>query len=141
MLKKIFSAERVTNHNYNNTVSFVRPIRFRLTAPNWERPSPDYGSHIIMSINGISFTYIYIFHIHHLQVLSSIPCSRVNIFNISYHTESVLTYTSALVGSSGPTELFLTVHSRGPIYHYSPRRIFSNGPSSGGSVRCASVHV
>ena len=26
---------------------------FTLTAPNWERPSPDYGSHIIMSISGI----------------------------------------------------------------------------------------
>ena len=33
--------------------SLVRPMIFRLTAPNWERPSPDYGSHIIMSISGI----------------------------------------------------------------------------------------
>ena len=36
-----------------NTSSLARPIKLRLTAPNWERPSPDYGSHIIMSITGI----------------------------------------------------------------------------------------
>ena len=80
-------------------------IRFRLTAPNWERPSPDYGSHIIMSITGITFEYISIIHIHHLQVLSSIPGARDNIFHISYNTISLLTYTSALFGSLAPTEL------------------------------------
>ena len=36
-----------------NTSSLVRPMIFELTAPNWEHPSPDYGSHIIMSISGI----------------------------------------------------------------------------------------
>ena len=33
--------------------SLLRLIIFRLTAPNWERPSPYDGSHIIMSISGI----------------------------------------------------------------------------------------
>ena len=106
----------------------MRPIRFRLTAPNWERPSPDYGSHIIMSITGITFKYIYIyiFHIHHLQVLSSIPGARDNIFHISYNTVSLLTYTSALFGSLAPTEL-LAAGSSWPRTH-SPRQNCTHRP-------------
>ena len=34
--------------------SLLRHMIFRLTAPNWERPSPYDGSHIIMSISDIS---------------------------------------------------------------------------------------
>ena len=41
-----------------NTSSLVRPMIFRLISSQLGSPSPDYGSHIIMSISGIFFTYI-----------------------------------------------------------------------------------
>ena len=49
-------------------ISLVRPMLFRLTAPNWERPSPDYGSHIIMSISGI-YLLISILTLYHKSYL------------------------------------------------------------------------
>ena len=76
---------------------------FRLTAPNWERPSPDYGSHIIMSITGI-YLRISIHTQYHLQVLSSIPGARDNIFNYSQNTLFLVVYTSALFSSLAPTD-------------------------------------
>ena len=52
---------------------------FRLTAPNWERQSPDYGSHIIMSISGI---YLFFVNPHIISFTSPILNSgaRDNIF-------------------------------------------------------------
>ena len=41
-----------------NTSSLVLPMIFRLISSQLGSSSPDYGSHIIMSISGIFFTYI-----------------------------------------------------------------------------------
>ena len=64
-----------------NTSSLAQPIKLRLTAPNWERPSPDYGSHIIMSITGI-YLRISIHTQYHLQVLSSNQVHEITYFII-----------------------------------------------------------
>ena len=56
----------------HSTSSLARPIKLRLTAPNWERPSPDYGSHIIMSITGIYLRISITFPRHiYVHLLSS----------------------------------------------------------------------
>ena len=61
---------------YYNTSSLVWPMIFRLTAPNWERPSPYYGSHIIMSISGI-YLLISIHTLYHSVVLSFIQVHEI----------------------------------------------------------------
>ena len=73
---------------------------FRLTAPNWERPSPYYGSHIIMSISGI-YLLISIHTLYHLQVLSFIQVHEITYF---HHTLCLLKYTSASFSSLAPTD-------------------------------------
>ena len=56
---------------------------------------PSLASHLLISIHTR----------YHLQVLSSIPGARDNIFHISYNTVFLPTYTSALFGNPAPTEL------------------------------------
>ena len=73
---------------------------FRQTAPNWERPSPDYGSHIIMSISGI-YLLISIHTLYHSQVVSLIQVHEITYFN---HTLCLLKYTSAPFSSLAPTD-------------------------------------
>ena len=75
---------------------------FRLTAPNWERPSPDYGSHIIMSISGI-YLLISIHTYYHSQVLSLIQVHEITFF---HHTLCLVKYTSASFSSLAPTDDF-----------------------------------
>ena len=75
---------------------------FRLSAPNWERPSPDYGSHIIMSISGI-YLLISIHTLYHSQVLSLIQVHEITYF---HHTLCLLKYTSAPFSSLAPTDNF-----------------------------------
>ena len=81
------------------TSSLVRPMIFRLTAPNWERPSSDYGSHIIMSISGI-YLLISIHTLYHSQVLSLIQVHEITYF---HHTLCLVKYTSASFSSLAPT--------------------------------------
>ena len=85
-----------------NTSSLVQPMILRLTAPNWERPSPDYGSHIIMSISGI-YLPISIHTLYHSQVLSLIQVHEITYF---HHTLCFLKYTSAPFSSLAPTDDF-----------------------------------
>ena len=73
---------------------------FRLTAPNWERPSPYYGSHIIMSISGI-YLLISIHTLYHSLVLS---LSLVHEITYFHHTLRLLKYTSAAFNSLAPTD-------------------------------------
>ena len=73
---------------------------FRLTAPNWERPSPYYGSHIIMSISGI-YLLISIHTLYHSLVLS---LSLVHEITYFHHTLRLLKYTSAAFSSLAPTD-------------------------------------
>ena len=73
---------------------------FRLSAPNWERPSPDYGSHIIMPISGI-YLLISIHTLYHSQVLSLIQVHEITYF---HHTLCLLKYTSAPFSSLAPTD-------------------------------------
>ena len=77
---------------------------FRLQAHNWERLSPDYGSHIIMHVHlWHIFTYI---NSHTISFTSPILNSgaRDNIFHITQYVSSK--YTSALVNSLPPTDYF-----------------------------------
>ena len=73
---------------------------FRLTAPNWARPSPYYGSHIIMSISGI-YLLISIHTLYHSLVLS---LSLVHEITYFHHTLRLLKYTSAAFNSLAPTD-------------------------------------
>ena len=73
---------------------------FRLTAPNWERPSPYYGSHIIMSISGI-YLPISIHTLYHSLVLSLTQVHEITYF---HHTLCLLKYTSASFSSLAPTD-------------------------------------
>ena len=73
---------------------------FRLTAPNWERPSPYYGSHIIMSISGI-YLLISIHTLYHSLVLSFTQVHEITYF---HHTLCLLKYTSASFSSLAPTD-------------------------------------
>ena len=75
---------------------------FRLTALNWERPSPDYGSHIIMSISGIYLLPIHT--LYHSQVLSL--TLKVHEITYFHHTLCLLKYTSAPFSSLAPTDDF-----------------------------------
>ena len=72
----------------------------RLTAPNWERPSPYYGSHIIMSISGI-YLLISIHTLYHSLVLSLYLVHEITYF---HHTLCLLKYTSAAFSSLAPTD-------------------------------------
>ena len=68
---------------------------FRLTVPNWELPSPYYGSHIIMSISGVHLWHIFTYinpHIISFTCPILISGARDNIF--PSHITS-LQYTSA----------------------------------------------
>ena len=72
----------------------------RLTAPNWECPSPYYGSHIIMSISG-KYLLISIHTLYHSLVLSFIQVCEITYF---HHTLCLLKYTSASFSSLAPTD-------------------------------------
>ena len=59
-----------------NTSSLLRHMIFRLTAPNWESPSPYDGSQIIMSISDISlFVSIITFPSHILIPVAQYTCA------------------------------------------------------------------
>ena len=107
---------------------------FRLTAPNWERPSPDYGSHIIMSISGI-YLLISIHTLYHSQVLSLIQVHEITYF---HHTLCLLKYTSAPFSSLAPTDDFPPASPYAP-YHTQRLRTRTSPAcstsSAGGSVR------
>ena len=102
-----------------NTSSLARPIKLRLTAPNWERPSPDYGSHIIMSITGI-YLRISIHTQYHLQVLCSIQVHEITYFIIHItHFSSSYICTSALFGSLAPNSCrTCVIHNRVNVLKY-----------------------
>ena len=57
---------------------------FRLTAPNWELPSPYYGSHIIMSISGI-YLLVSIHTLYHSLVLSLTQVHEITYFHRILH--------------------------------------------------------
>ena len=104
----------------------------RLTAPNWERPSPYYGSHIIMSISGI-YLLISIRTLYHSQVLSLIQVHEITYF---HHTLCILKYMSAPFSSLAPTD-----NSRRTLYIYiifftaaTCRRAFVCGLIAGGHL-------
>ena len=73
---------------------------FRLTAPNWECPSPYYGSHIFMSISGI-YLLISIHTLYHSLVLSFIQAHKITYL---HHTLCLL--KSAVFSSLAPTHDF-----------------------------------
>ena len=83
---------------------------FRLTAPNWERPSPDYGSHIIMSISGI-YLLISIQHIISFTSPTFNSGARDNIF--PSHTMSRQIYVCSLQqsGTDWPLSAGLSLYS------------------------------
>ena len=123
-------------------------MTFRLAAPNWERPSHDYCSHIIMSISGI-YLLISILTLYHSQVLSLIQVHEITYF---HHTLCLVKYTSALFGSLAPTDYFPPASPYAP-YHglwsadnctQRPRSRISpacSTSSAGGSARRISAHV
>ena len=82
-----------------STSSLARPIKLRLTTSNWECPSPDYGSHIIMSITGI-YSRISIHIQYHLQVLSSSQVHEITYFiiHISHQSSSNIRLLCSAVG-------------------------------------------
>ena len=119
---------------------------FRLTAPNWERPCPDYGSHVIMSISGI-YLLISIHTLYHSQVLSLIQVHEITYF---HHTLCLVKYTSALFSSLAPTDHFppaspyTPYHGRRMNCTQLPQSRISpacSTSSAGGSVRRISAHV
>ena len=101
---------------------------FRLKAPNWERPSPYYGSHIIMSISGI-YLLISIHTLYHSLVLS---LSLVHDIAYFHHTLHLLKYTSAAFNSLAPTDDSRRTPS---IYSMS----FYRGRYAGGQLSVASL--
>ena len=73
----------------------------RLTAPNWERPSPYDGSHIIMSISDI-YQYLYQFT-HYITFLSRILIPVAQDIIIPVHITSPQ-YMCAVFDSSALTD-------------------------------------
>ena len=92
-----------------NTSSLARPIKL----------SPDYGSHIIMSITGI-YLRISIHTQYHLQVLYSIQVHEITYFIIHItHFSSSYICTSALFGSLAPNSFrTCVIHNRVTIITY-----------------------
>ena len=96
-----------------NTSSLARPIKLRLTTPNWECPSPDYGSHIIFVHHWHIFSYI---NPHTISFTSPIfkSAARDNICHNSNNTLVLVKYTSAPFSSLALTDYFLTAGSSLP---------------------------
>ena len=109
---------------------------FRLTAPNWECPSPYYGSHIFMSISGI-YLLISIYTLYHSLVLSFIQVHEITYF---HHTLCLLKYTSAVFSSLAPTDdsrrtlsIYIMFFYRRPYAGYG-RRAIVRGLIAGGHL-------
>ena len=101
---------------------------FRLTAPNWERPSPYYGSHIIMSISG-TYLLISIHTLYHSLVLSLTQVHEITYF---HHTLRLLKYTSAAFSSLAPTPCSRRTLSIYTMFFY--RRRYAGGQLSVASL-------
>ena len=67
---------------------------FRLTVPNWELPSPYYGSHIIMSIPGI-YLLISLHTLYHSLVLSLSLVHEITYFHHTLHLFNIRPLCSA----------------------------------------------
>ena len=102
---------------------------FRLTAPNWERLSPYYGSHIIMSISGI-YLLISIHTLYHS--LSVLSLSLVHEITYFHDTLRLLKYTSAAFSSLAPTDDSRRTLSIYTMFFY--RRRYASGQLSVASL-------